>query len=528
MGPPAKITYHSAPDQVRPAPEQIAGSSEHDHSVFHLSNMAFETVAEAASSASAGSAGTGAIVGASAPATPDLPITADRPARDRGVVRGIRSRSPVGLASAEKLQRTEGTNMDTSISVEIGPTQIDLTGAAETQIPNGQQNPSQSSETQDYRAGQPLFEFGASDSSKPIAAPPLYAGERGRSPALPPGGAGSSGGLPSGEVPLVVAEPVDFSKLVTESLTTSVMPLLAEQNTLMTKQLADNSKAMLASCHTTCVAACTAANTEIVQRITGLEGSITSVREDYTNMNQKIDDLTKKLDKALSSLSHSNSLPNLQHAAQQSLAQPAPPSTASVTDSGFHRTPDPTVLYINVHDRAKVPLKLFHDSIEKLAAEAGLDSSTFMVRGDILDNRFELRFAGLRCSATSACLQFYQSLSLGRGKYKDTNALDEKGDIHKYYVNPDKNSAQVRREILCKELKDLVAPALTGNNNFVMVQKSTGSIMVNRRVLATIVILDPIKARIHWMPAIRIKYGIQGEVQANIERLFGQLVGEEP
>ena len=86
--------------------------------------------------------------------------------------------------------------------------------------------------------------------------------------------------------------------------------------------------------------------------------------------------------------------------------------------------------------------------------------------------------------------------------------------------------AQVRREILCKEFKDLVVP-LAGNN-LVFVQKSTGSIMFNRRVLASVVVTGPIKARIHWMPAMRIKYGIQGQDLANIELQSGALTGEEP
>ena len=243
-------------------------------------------------------------------------------------------------------------------------------------------------------------------------------------------------------------------------------------------------------------------------------------------MEQKIDDLTKKLDKTLSNLSGSSSLPDLHDAAQQSFAQPGPLPEASVTNSGFHRTPDPTVLYINVHDRTKVPCRLFHDSIAKLASDVGLDSDAFTLRGDELDNRFELRFVGPRPTATSRCLQFFQSLSLGRGKYKETNCLDETGQSHKYYINPDKNMAQVRREILCKELKEIVAPLVA--NKDIFVQKTTGSLMIDRRVLCSVVVTGPIQARIQWMPAIRIKHGIQDEAFAKVESLFGLLTGVEP
>ena len=99
------------------------------------------------------------------------------------------------------------------------------------------------------------------------------------------------------------------------------------------------------------------------------------------------------------------------------------------------------------------------------------------------------------------------------------------GTLHKYYINPDKNGCQVRREILCKDLKDIVAPHIQDQNIFI--QKSTGSIMVQRRVLASIVVTGTISARIQWMPAQRIKYKITDEVRAAIEVAFSALTGGE-
>ena len=99
------------------------------------------------------------------------------------------------------------------------------------------------------------------------------------------------------------------------------------------------------------------------------------------------------------------------------------------------------------------------------------------------------------------------------------------GALHKYYINPDKNGCQVRREILCKDLKDIITPYIQDHKIFV--QKSTGSIMVQRRVLASIIVTGTISARIQWMPAQRIKYKIMGEVQVAIEDAFSALTGGE-
>ena len=51
--------------------------------------------------------------------------------------------------------------------------------------------------------------------------------------------------------------------------------------------------------------------------------------------------------------------------------------------------------------------------------------------------------------------------------------------------------------------------------------------MVQRRVLASIVVTGTISARLQWMPAQRIKYKIVDEVQAAIEEAFSVLTGGE-
>jgi len=182
-------------------------------------------------------------------------------------------------------------------------------------------------------------------------------------------------------------------------------------------------------------------------------------------------------------------------------------------------------LFANVEHRAKLPAKLFHDAFAKLAADVGISDDQFQVNSEPLDNYFEIVFTGARSGATARCLQLFQSIALGKGNYKETNCCDDMGTVHKYYINPDKNGCQVRREVLCKDLKDIITPYIRDQKIFV--QKSTGSIMVQRRVLASIVVTGTISARLQWMPAQRIKYKIVEEVQVAIEDAFSVLTGGE-
>jgi hypothetical protein len=207
------------------------------------------------------------------------------------------------------------------------------------------------------------------------------------------------------------------------------------------------------------------------------------------------------------------------------VGSPAVAEQQTVNTPTFYRTPDPTKLFANVEHRAKLPAKNFHDAFAKLASDVGISDDQFQINSEPLDNYFEIVFTGARSGATARCLQLFQSIALGKGNYKPTNCYDDQGTLHKFYVNPDKNGCQVRREVLCKDLKDIITPYIRDQKIFV--QKSTGSIMVQRRVLASIVVTGTISARLQWMPAQRIKYKIIDEVQVAIEDAFSALTGGE-
>jgi len=195
------------------------------------------------------------------------------------------------------------------------------------------------------------------------------------------------------------------------------------------------------------------------------------------------------------------------------------PGAADVTASPFWRKPDPTILFVNTHGRAKVNMRTIYKNVVQLAAEANIGEGDYIFNGDHLDNLFDLKFTG--ASAAQHCLQFYQSLQLGRGRWKTQECLDPNGTTHKFYIAPDKNPAQVRKEVLSKQLKSGIE-GLEGWSKEIFVRKSSGTLLVDRRPLVSISIVDENKAALVWTHADRIHLSLD---QAGIETMFQNIVG---
>ena len=245
-----------------------------------------------------------------------------------------------------------------------------------------------------------------------------------------------------------------------------------------------------------------------------VEGRLTSLEEGQSKVLREL----SKVNATLAQLSHSPSLPQVGSAPGGAMAACSQPD---VTTSPFFRALDPTILYCNVHGRAQVPRTEFHKAIVPLAADANLGEDKFKITGDALDDRFEIQFLGDRKAASAAATQFMQSLYLGRGKWKTQEALDATSGLHKFYVANDKNGAQVRREILAKGLKQILE-SLCINKTF-YVRKASGSILVDRRVLATVFITSETSAHINWFHPKRIELGIELE---QVVPQFSTLVGD--
>ena len=273
-------------------------------------------------------------------------------------------------------------------------------------------------------------------------------------------------------------------------------------------------------------AICSQAWQPTVQSLTGCmevlgEGQAT-LKKGQEKLSAQVEELSDKLTAAIAQLSGSSSTPDLAGNSQgihsATVAGGSPGMVPDVTAAGFFRKPDPTKLYCNVHDMVQVSRVSFHAAVVALAAEVGITDDHFDLVGEPLDNRFEIQFTGP--SAPARALQFYQSLQLGRGKWKPQNVTDDLDEQHQFYVQPDKNGAQIRREVLSKGLKEIVQSAVPGKQFFV--RKSTGSVMVDRRVLCTAFITGEQSARIAWVHPKRIQLQLD---EAEIGTQFAAIVG---
>ena len=97
-------------------------------------------------------------------------------------------------------------------------------------------------------------------------------------------------------------------------------------------------------------------------------------------------------------------------------------------------------------------------------------------------------------------------------------ADDQNKDV-KFYVAPDSNPCQMRREILSKNLKTILASKAVDKDFYL--KKATGSIYEGKRVLCSVIITGPETARLDWCHPKRINMGIE---QGPVEQEFANYV----
>ena len=130
-----------------------------------------------------------------------------------------------------------------------------------------------------------------------------------------------------------------------------------------------------------------------------------------------------------------------------------------------------------------------------------------------------MQFAGDTRIASVRAKQFHTSIQLGRGKWKTQEVEDSVGAIHKFYVYPDKNPAQMHREVLAKRLHGIIPPQCIDKEFFV--KKSSGSLYCDRSVVVSVVLTGEESAHLQWCHPKRIELKLD---QAVIEEAFGQYV----
>ena len=155
----------------------------------------------------------------------------------------------------------------------------------------------------------------------------------------------------------------------------------------------------------------------------------------------------------------------------------------------------------------------------ELVAESGLKDHDFTFVGDALDFRFEMQFTGDTRIASVKAKQFHSSLQLGRGRWKPQLVECSLSKEHKFYVNPDKNPAQTRKEVLAKRLQGIISPMCIDKEFFV--KKSSGTLYTDRRAVVTVVLTGEESARLEWCHPKRIELKL---VQEDVEAAFSQYV----
>ena len=167
---------------------------------------------------------------------------------------------------------------------------------------------------------------------------------------------------------------------------------------------------------------------------------------------------------------------------------------AGASPTGFHRTPNPTVLFANTLRNMDITKQSFGEAFSVLAHEANISQDKFQIKGSALGSKFEIQFLGEYQTGRRYATQFLLSLRLGGGEYKKQEASTPDDGKVQFFVNPDKNGAQVRMEIQAKALRDILGEVCLGKQFFL--RRSEGTIFVDRRPLVAVQVQSQDESRL--------------------------------
>ena len=257
---------------------------------------------------------------------------------------------------------------------------------------------------------------------------------------------------------------------------------------------------------------------------TNTRAVVTQITEGFANrltsVEAKVDVIGEKLDRLLN---RSQSMPTLTSISQEGPGEdgPSQPSTTTGSVQGFMRAIDPTILYINIDKGTDVTLENLKKSFTELALEANLVESNFKVLGSDLASKFQVKFLGDFNTAKSRATQFTLSLRLGPGEYKKQETITPNGVSVSFFVNPDKNAAQVRTEVLAKKLRDHLGEICPGKSFFL--RRSDGTVFEDRRALVQVQVISNSNTRLGWKHLQRTRLGID---QEQVEEKFKKIISD--
>ena len=166
-------------------------------------------------------------------------------------------------------------------------------------------------------------------------------------------------------------------------------------------------------------------------------------------------------------------------------------------NGGFFRAPDSFKLFANVEGGVKVSGLKFSTAFETLAFEAGIKSDLFIIKGEELDNTFEIVFQGSDPAILTK--QFLCSLQIAPGQYKTMVCQSSESVLSdgmvKFFVNPDKNPAQVRKEVLTRKMQIIL-----GNftQEAVSCSRVLGRCFISKRRVVSVIIKDEDSFILDW------------------------------
>ena len=98
--------------------------------------------------------------------------------------------------------------------------------------------------------------------------------------------------------------------------------------------------------------------------------------------------------------------------------------------------------------------------------------------------------------------------------------------LYNSFGNPDKNRAQVRREILCRNLRQILEGPVSSAGKSCYIVKTTSSIFIERRLLVTVFIINEHQAKLEWNdPHLN---SIPSIDKGSIEASFRAIAGGHP
>ncbi len=230
--------------------------------------------------------------------------------------------------------------------------------------------------------------------------------------------------------------------------------------------------------------------------------------EELAKQGQSLVSLHEKFDKVLAgnSLHRSSSAPTIpsQGPALRSQVAPPPPPT------GFFRDTNKTILYVTTQGATDVTKDSIKHAVSVLALEANIVEDDFEVLGENLGSKFEISFVGTFSGAAAKANQYLLSLRRGPGDFKTQEVVTPAGPKVTFYVNPDKNGATVRMEILSKQLLGVIRELCPQKQFFL--RRNEGTIFVDRRPLVRVLVESQESTVLSWKHQKRVAINLDDAI----------------